>query len=353
MKSGLGLYRHMLDPGHFRFARQCGATHIVAHLVDYFPDRSGGSGSDDQPVDGDGGWGRAGDPETLWSLDDLVTLRRSIEAEGLVLEAVENFDPAHWHQVLFDGPERDRHIENCQTTIRRLGQAGIPVMGYNFSLAGVAGRITGPVARGGAESVGVDGTDTRPLPNSMAWNMLVDPDAEGTRDPVTREQLWDRLGRFLDDIIPVAAEAGVTMAAHPDDPPFESVRSTPRLVHQPDLYQRLIDRNPNPANQLEFCIGTLAEMTGGDIYEVVDHYSRQNRIAYVHLRNVHGKVPRYHETFLDDGDIDMHRVLGILKTNGFDGVIIPDHTPRLTCDAPWHAGMAWALGWIRAAIDRL
>ena len=47
MKLGLGLYRHMLDADHFRFARQSGATHIVAHLVDYFPDRSGGSASDD------------------------------------------------------------------------------------------------------------------------------------------------------------------------------------------------------------------------------------------------------------------------------------------------------------------
>lgn len=374
MKLGLGLYRHMLDAEHFRFARQCGATHIVAHLVDYFPDRSGGSGSDDQPIDGDRGWGRAGDPDKLWSLDELVALRKTVEAEGLVLEAVENFDPAHWHDVLFDGPQRDRHIENCQTTIRRLGEAAIPIMGYNFSLAGVAGRISGPLARGGAESVGVDGSDNRPLPNSMAWNMVVDSNAEGTREPVTHEQLWDRLGRFLDDILPVAGEAGVTMAAHPDDPPFESVRSTPRLVHQPSLYQKLIDRHPNPANQLEFCIGTLAEMSGehtlpacpdphpadrnsethfSSIYETVDHYSRQDRLAYVHLRNVHGKVPNYHETFLDDGDVDMHRVLSILKNNGFDGVIIPDHTPRLTCAAPWHAGMAWALGWIRAAIDRL
>ena len=143
----------------------------------------------------------------------------------------------------------------------------------------------------------------------MAWNMVVDPDAAGTREPVSHEQLWDRLGRFLDDIMPVAEEAGVTMAAHPDDPPFESLRGTPRLVHQPSLYQRLIDRHPSPANGLEFCIGTLAEMTEGDIYEVVDQYSRQDRIAYVHLRNVHGRVPRYHETFLDDGDIDMRRVL--------------------------------------------
>jgi mannonate dehydratase len=34
MHLGLGLYRHMLTPDNFRFARQAGATHIVAHWVD-------------------------------------------------------------------------------------------------------------------------------------------------------------------------------------------------------------------------------------------------------------------------------------------------------------------------------
>jgi mannonate dehydratase len=61
-------------------------------------------------------------------------------------------------------------------------------------------------------------------------------------------------------------------------------------------------------------------------------------------------VPRYHEVFVDEGDIDMIRVLRILKRNGYDGVIIPDHTPQMTCAAPWHAGMAFALGYMRAAL---
>ena len=39
--------------------------------------------------------------------------------------------------------------------------------------------------------------------------------------------------------------------------------------------------------------------------------------------------------------------------NGYDGVMIPDHTPHTACDAPWHAGMAWALGYLRSAIDIL
>ena len=124
-------------------------------------------------------------------------------------------------------------------------------------------------------------------------------------------------------------------------------------MYQPRLYQKLLDLNPSPANTLEFCIGSLAEMTEGDIYEVVDHYSRQQRLGYVHFRNITGKVPTYKETFIDDGDVDMLRVLGILKRNSYDGVLIPDHTPAMACAAPWHAGMAYAMGFMRAAMKSL
>jgi mannonate dehydratase len=91
-------------------------------------------------------------------------------------------------------------------------------------------------------------------------------------------------------------------------------------------------------------------MSEGGLYEAVDRYSRQNRLAYVHFRNVSGKVPHYHETFIDDGDVDMIRILSILARNRFDGVLIPDHSPQMTCSAPWHAGMAHTLGFMRAAM---
>jgi mannonate dehydratase len=71
----------------------------------------------------------------------------------------------------------------------------------------------------------------------------------------------------------------------------------------------------------------------------------------VHFRNITGKVPHYRETFVDDGDVDMLRVLRILKRNEYDGVIIPDHTPQMTCGAPWHAGMAYALGYMKGALQ--
>lgn len=350
MKLGLGLYRHMLTPDHFAFARQCGATHLIVHLVDYFH-QGHDNPPHNQPTGGSSGWGTSINTP-LWTLEELMTLKEQINAAGLAWEAIENFDPAHWHDVLLDGPRRNRQMEDIKTLIQRLGQVGIPIMGYNFSIAGVAGRVTGPFARGGAVSAGMNGPYDTPIPNGMVWNMIYDPAADkGTVAEITHEQLWQRFERFLNELLPVADQAGVTLAAHPDDPPLAFVRRQPRLVYQPRLYQRLIDINPSPANQLELCLGTLAEMTEGDLYQALDAYTRQNRVAYIHLRNISGKVPYYRETFIDEGDIDMSEVIRILRNNDFSGVIIPDHTPQMTCTAPWHAGMAHALGYIKGLLD--
>ena len=354
MKPGLGLYRHMLTREFYDFARQAGCTHVVIHLVDYFK-QSASNPRDNQPTGGkDQPWGVAGDPAQLWTVEELVRIRRDIEAAGLVLEAIENIDPAHWHDVLLDGPRRAQHIENVKTLIRRMGEAGIPVLGYNFSIAGVAGRVSGPWGRGGAVTVGMDGPVDTPMPLGVAWNMVIDQSASsGTVPAVSHDELWRRLQRFLEDVVPVAEAAGVRLAAHPDDPPMPTMRNQPRLVYQPAMYQRLLDAVPSPNNALEFCVGTLAEMTEGDIYETVDRYSRQRRIAYVHLRNVRGKVPTYRETFIDEGDVDMLRVLGILHRNGFDGMVIPDHAPQMSGPGPWHAGMAHTMGYILAALAML
>ena len=96
-------------------------------------------------------------------------------------------------------------------------------------------------------------------------------------------------------------------------------------------------------------MGTLANVTEGYSYDAGDRYSQQGKIAYIHLRNVVYKVTSYRETFIDEGDVDMLRILTILAKNNFDGVVIPDHTPQMTCAAPWHAGMAHTIGFILAA----
>ncbi len=352
MKLGLGLYRHMLTRENYDFAKQCGAERLVIHLVDYF-NQGLCNPSDNQPTGGDSGWGVAGSPHVLWTLNELLKIKKEINAAGLELEAIENFDPAHWYDILLDGPKKELHYENVKTLIRTVGQAGIPVLGYNFSIAGVCGRITGPFARGGAMSVGVDGPDDSPIPNGMVWNMVYDANApKGTLPEISHDQLWARYADFLNQVLPVAEEAGVTLALHPDDPPLPAMRRQPRLVYQPYMYDRVVGIHPSGANQFELCLGTLAEMTEGDVYDTVARYSRQRRIAYIHIRNVSGKVPRYHETFIDDGDLDMPRILRILQQNGYQGLLIPDHTPQMNCQAPWHAGMAYAMGYLKGLLQK-
>ncbi len=146
--------------------------------------------------------------------------------------------------------------------------------------------------------MGMEGPLDEPMPNGMVWNMVYDANApKGFVPPISPDELWRRLENFLREVLPVAEEANVKLALHPDDPPMPTMRGQPRLVYQPRLYQKVIDLNPSPANALEFCLGTLAEMIPqgrDDLYEAVEHIQPPGqRLAYVHFRNVRGKAPFY------------------------------------------------------------
>ena len=355
MKLGLGLYRDLLTPEHLRFAKQAGCTHIIAHIPGQFTRGDEIITSDDA----DAGFGLSDPNDPMWSYEGLRDLKALVESEGLVLEALENFASAHWYDVLLDGPKRDVQMADLKQIIRDMGRVGIPTMGYYFTLAGVWGRTEGPFSRGAARSVGFENPEQTSIQGGMIANMIYDLDRFNARKPgdavasVTEEEMLRRLEGFLAEMLPVAEEAGVTMAFHPDDPPLPVLRNTGRLVYHGDHFQRVLDLHPSPASRIEFCVGTITEMPGTDVYETVERYSKLGKLAYVHLRNVQGKAPNYHEMFIDDGDADMIRVLRILKNNNFDGVLIPDHTPLIECGAAWHAGMAYTLGWMRAVMTMI
>ena len=104
--------------------------------------------------------------------------------------------------------------------ICNVGRAGIPVIGYNFSLTGIYSRVMLPAARGSASSACMEAVDQNPVPNGMVWNMIYDEQAPtGTVPNISHEELWQRLYAFLEAVLPVAEEEGVKLAAHPDDPP--------------------------------------------------------------------------------------------------------------------------------------
>lgn len=132
MKLGLGLYRHMLTPENVRFARQAGATAIVPHLVGYV-------GGNDSPKfeaatsDGYGFW-VSDNRGKFWIYEEPRDLRLAVEAEGLELAAIENFDPSHWYDVVLNGLQKLAQLEDLKNMIRASGRAGIHCTGYNFTI---------------------------------------------------------------------------------------------------------------------------------------------------------------------------------------------------------------------------
>ena len=351
MKLGIGLYRHMLTPDYFQFARQCGCTHLIIHLANYYSKERGIVTATDEKSN----YGASVKDDPIWDLENLLAIKKQASEYGLEIYGIENFSPADWYDVLLAGPERDQQIERCKRMIRNVGKAGIRAFGYNFSIAGVWGHQKKKAARGGAISTCFDASlldINAPIPNGEVWNMTYAASDGGFVAPVSQEELWERLFYFLERILPAAEESGVEMALHPDDPPMPELRRTARLVYKPELYQKLIDWNKSSSNKLELCLGSLQEMQSErPIYEYLDTYLAQNRVSYIHFRNVKGKVPCYDEVFVDEGDIDMLCVIRQLKAHRFEGVLIPDHTPLMNCASSWHAGMAYALGYMRAAIQ--
>jgi mannonate dehydratase len=351
VRVGLTLSGRLLNEDGARFARQLGVEDVVVHLTDYARNaddvayRNGGVG----PISGD----CVGVP--LWTYETMAGVVAMLARHGLRIAALENFSPNFWSDILLVGPDKRVQMDGLKQLVRDAGRAGIGVIGYNFSIAGVWGWQLKRMARGGATTAvfAEDEIDAQsPMPDGMVWNMRYrEPMSDARPVAVSETELWQRLEWFLHELVPVAEEAGVRLAAHPDDPPAERLRGSARLVNSHAKYDRLLAIRRSPANALEFCIGSLQEMAGGDIYETIRRHARAGTIAYIHFRNVRGKVPAYTETFVDDGDVDMAEIVRILRDEGFDGVMVPDHVPELDCPAPWHVGHAYTVGYMRALVQ--
>lgn len=332
MKVAVGMRNtaEILNTEYLRFLRQIGVTHVIGFRpdADVLPSASSG----------------------CWSEDDLRDMVRHYRENGLQVEGIENFPPRHWYKILMDLPGKELQMENLKRTITAMGKAQIPIMGYNFSIGGVVGRHHVPYGRAGALVDAFDPNvlpyDDSPIPKSMAWNMVVEPEAEGVHRSIPREEVKDRLHWFLEQILPIAADAGVCMAAHPEDPPIPVMRNAGRVLISPQDYDELFDKFPTPYCTVQFCQGTFTEM-GVDIYSTIKHFVNRGRIAYVHLRNVRGIVPKYSEVIIDEGDVDMAKALLCYHKGGYEGALIPDHYPTFADAQGSHATVAYSIGYIR------
>ncbi len=287
-----------------------------------------------------------------WEESDVRWLRERCEGYGLRLEAIENVPTSFYDRAMLGLPGRDEQIENYQATIRSLGRAGIPILGYHWMPNFVWRTSFHTPGRGGAlvSSFDLALVDAGPLPLGLRNHPLL----EGRE--VSAEEMWDNYLYFIKAVLPVAEEAGVMLALHPDDPPLPSLGGIARIFGSFEGFKRAMEEVPSPNSGLDFCIGCWSEMgplAGPDgVIGAIRHFGSRGKICYVHLRDVQGTGACFQECFLGEGNVDVFAAVQALKEVGFSGFILDDHVPHLVDDSEWgHRGRAFATGYIMALVD--
>ena len=120
----------------------------------------------------------------------------------------------------------------------------------------------------------------------------------------------------------------------------------------------MIDIVDSPYNSILLCQGSFAQMAGADqdngesIYDMIEYFVKRERVLYVHFRNVSGTVPKFHETFVNKGYVDMYKAVRIYAENRFEGFFMDDHVPHTIGDTEWgHRAKSYANGYIQSLIE--
>jgi len=278
--------------------------------------------------------------ETHWEFMDLLDLRMHCEDAGLRLAAIENVPRSFYDKVMLGLPGRDQQLEHLATTVHNMARAGIPILGYNWMPNGVWRTSRTTPGRGGAmvTSFDLELAEKAPLSHGRIYS---------------EEEMWANYEYFVKAIIPVAEEAGIRLALHPDDPPVESLGGIARIFRSFQGFKRGMEMGDSPLHGLDFCHGCWSEM-GPGVIEAIRYFGERGKIFYVHFRDVQGTVPKFQECFINEGNSDMFQVMKTLKETGFTGFMIPDHVPHMVEDTQWgHRARAYAIGYMTALLEVL
>lgn len=278
--------------------------------------------------------------ETTWEVGNLVALRERIEAYGLRLESVENV-PRHFYERAMLGVDgADEEITNYQTTIRHVGEAGIPILGYHWMPSGVWRTSRETAGRGGARvtAFDIDEADAATLTHDRVYS---------------DDDLWATYTKFMDAVLPVAEASGVRLALHPDDPPVPSLGGIARIMRNFEGFKRALEIGDSPNHGLGFCMGCWSEM-GEDVIGALRYFGSGGKIFYVHLRDVQGVAQSFQECFLGEGNVDVVQAIRTLHEVGFTGFMIDDHVPRMVGDEGWnHRGRAFTTGRMLGLVEAI
>ncbi|MBN2424080.1 MAG: mannonate dehydratase, partial [Calditrichaceae bacterium] len=264
----------------------------------------------------------------IWPVGEIEKRKSLIEKEGLFWSVVESV-PVHEDIKKQKGDFR-LYIENYKQTIRNLALCGIDTVCYNFMPVLDWSRTNLKVKfkddaittkfdadifaafdlfilkRSGAEAnysdeqikraqSQLDKMDENAKNNLLQTILLGLPGSleaytiEGFKKAlaeyrdISEDQLRDNLLHFIREIVPVAEEAGVLMAIHPDDPPW-SLLGLPRVVGNQNDISQIINVVDSPSNGLTLCTGSFGAGYHNDLVELTRRFA--HRISFIHLRNL-------------------------------------------------------------------
>jgi mannonate dehydratase len=286
-----------------------------------------------------------------WTVDALKRKREHVESFGVELEALplplsssyitKSENP---NIMLGKSPERDREIDDICQMIRNASQAGIRTLKYNMSILGVV-RTTSTKGRGGATY------------STWRYDEAADKDKLTEAGPVSLDAAWERISYFVKRVMPVAEENKVRLACHPHDPGMpepQGYRGVHRALGSVEGLKKFVALSNSPYHGLNFCQGTVSEMLknpGEEIYDVIRYFGSRKRIFNVHFRNIKGGFGNFQETFPDNGDVDFIKAARVYKEVGYDGMLMPDHVPKIQGDTNSYQAFAYCFGYIQAVIQ--
>jgi mannonate dehydratase len=285
-------------------------------------------------------WGE----EEWWTYDSLRRTRNRFEDHGLSLDVVEDRPPME--RTVLGEEGRDEEIATVKRLLRNMGRVGVDVYCWVWTEnpVGVLRTSDSVPLRGESLTTAYDHEQSERAP-------------EHPRAGVTEEELWENLAYFLNEVVPVAEEAGVKLALHPDDPPISPVRGVPRLVTSVENVERILDLHDSPNHGLTFCQGNFSAM-GADVPKTIRRFG--DRIHFVHFRDVEGTADSFVETWHEEGQTDMLAAMEAYRDVGFDGPIRPDHVPKMVGEEDRKEAMAgytdmgrlYAVGYMRGLLEQ-
>lgn len=268
----------------------------------------------------------------VWPAEKVARLRALCDGAGLSMEVIESV-PVH-EDIKLGRPTRDKLIANYARTIEILGKFGVKCICYNFMpvFDWLRTDLKAP-ASDGSNALSYHHEALLQLdPNDLhlpGWDeSYTAAELNGLLEAyrhVTHEQLFENLVYFLEGIMPACDAAGIDMAIHPDDPPWDMF-GLPRIITGAESYDRMLQAVPDKHNGFTFCTGSLGAGRANDLPAMAEKYA--DRIYFAHIRQIRycGEKDFTEAGHLTSaGDLDVYAIVKSLVAGGFDGYVRPDH----------------------------